>query len=97
LGSGVNLDKKKSDLGDSELENGDFIGRCAWILKWWQLSSPWNNCLGQYSEACFPIYFTASIDGVGLVEQNSQSKPISAEADGRQEGKHEIMKKTICC
>ncbi|GMY15060.1 transcription factor GTE10-like isoform X1 [Fagus crenata] len=27
-----------------------------------------------------------SIDGVGLVEQNSQSKPISAEADDHQEG-----------
>lgn len=48
LGSGANLDQKKSDLGDSEVENN-------------------------------------SIDGVGLVEQNSQSKPISAEADGRQE------------
>ncbi|XP_059441688.1 transcription factor GTE10-like isoform X2 [Corylus avellana] len=48
LGSVANLDQKKSDLGDSEVEN-------------------------------------TSIDGVGLVEQDSQSKPISAEADGRQE------------
>ena len=34
---------------------------------------------------------------MGLVEQDSQSKPISAEADGHQDGKHEIMQKTICC
>lgn len=40
LGSGANLDQKKSDLGDSEVENSEFISWCAWILKWWQLSSP---------------------------------------------------------
>lgn len=53
LGTEATLDQKKSDLGDSAIENSDFLD---------------------------------SLQGVGLVEHESECKPISAEADDRQEG-----------
>ncbi|KAG2678628.1 hypothetical protein I3843_11G010300 [Carya illinoinensis] len=53
LGSGATSDPKKNDLGDSEIENCEFLD---------------------------------SVNGVGLVEQNTQCKPMSAEVDGHQEG-----------
>lgn len=48
-------------------------------------------------ESCYSMDCTEALNIPCNVDPNLESKPISAEADGHQEGKHENHEETVCC
>lgn len=88
LASGANLEVRKSDTSDPGIENGEFLGSAInfWLCSVYDMFTV-SLFTMVFFEISIPAYGTDSLNDLNQVELNSQSKPVSVETDGHQEGK----------